>query len=324
MAEAIPLSSNIHHFLPIKLSPTNYLLWRSQFMPLLKGHNLMGFIDGTNPCPPIFVSAAKDDGSKSKEDDSPSLNPDYVSWSRQDQLLLSWILSSLTEGVHAQVVGLSTSYEVWHHLATTYASTSKARIMQLRLQLHQLKKGADTMSEFLLKAKSIADQLAMALKPIDDDDLVLYILGGLGSEYGPFVTSTTTREAHIRLSDLHGLLLSEEIRVNGSQNDLQNITANVAAKSSSSSNRGKGDYRGRGRGRGGNPSRGRGQSNNRHIASNEQPGPSNNRPTCQVCNRVGHTAIQCYQRFNHAYVSSNATPNAHYAAQTYSSDFLVS
>lgn len=164
----------------------------------------------------------------------------------------------------------------------------------------------------------------MALKPIDDDDLVLYILGGLGSESGPFVTSITTREAHIRLSDLHGLLLSEEIRVNGSQNDLQNITANVAAKSSSSSNRGKGDYRGRGRGRGGNPSRGRGQSNNRHIASNEQPGPSNNRPTCQVCNRVGHTAIQCYQRFNHAYVSPNATPNAHYAAQTYSSDFLVS
>ncbi|KAJ8639207.1 hypothetical protein MRB53_015901, partial [Persea americana] len=239
LLEAIPLSSNIHHFLPIKLSPTNYLMWRSQFMPLLKGHNLMGFIDGTNPCPPIFVSAAKDDGSKSKEDDSPSLNPDYVSWSRQDQLLLSWILSSLTEGVHAQVVGLSTSYEVWHHLATTYASTSKARIMQLRLQLHQLKKGADTMSEFLLKAKSIADQLAMALKPIDDDDLVLYILGGLGSEYGPFVTSITTRETHIRLSDLHGLLLSEEIRVNGSQNDLQNITANVAAKSSSSSNRGK-------------------------------------------------------------------------------------
>ncbi|KAJ8628397.1 hypothetical protein MRB53_021704 [Persea americana] len=209
-------------------------------MPLLKGHNLMGFIDGTNPCPPIFVTAAKDDGSKSKEDDSPSLNPDYVSWSRQYQLLLSWILSSLTEGDCAQVVGLSTSYEVWHHLATTYASTSKARIMQLRLQLHQLKKGADTMSEFLLKAKSIADQLAIALKPIDDDDLVLYILGGLGSESGPFVTSITTREAHIRLSDLHGLLLSEEIRVNGSQNDLQNITANVAAKRSSSSNCGKG------------------------------------------------------------------------------------
>lgn len=88
--------------------------------------------------------------------------------------------------------------------------------MQLRLQLHQLKKGGDSMSEYLLKAKSIADQLAIASKPLDDDDLILYILGGLGPNYGPFVTSIIARDAHIRLSDLHGLLLSEEIRVNDS------------------------------------------------------------------------------------------------------------
>ena len=58
--------------------------------------------------------------------------------------------------------------------------TSKTRIMQLRLQLHQIKKVSNTMFDYLLKAKSIANQLAMTTKPSDDDDLMLYILNGLG------------------------------------------------------------------------------------------------------------------------------------------------
>lgn len=44
MADSTPIFSNIHHFLPSKLSSTNYLLWNSQFSPLLKCHNLMGTV----------------------------------------------------------------------------------------------------------------------------------------------------------------------------------------------------------------------------------------------------------------------------------------
>lgn len=86
----------------------------------------------------------------------------------------------------------------------------------------------------------------MAAKPVDDDGLILYILGGLGLDYGPFVTSITTRDAPTRLLDFHGLLLSEEIWVSWSQTDLQNIVDNVAAKeinNLSSSNWGKIDSR---------------------------------------------------------------------------------
>lgn len=36
------------------------------------------------------------------------------------------------------------------------------------------------MFDYLLKVKSIADQLAIATKLADDDDLMLYILNGLG------------------------------------------------------------------------------------------------------------------------------------------------
>ncbi|KAJ8615164.1 hypothetical protein MRB53_034536 [Persea americana] len=87
----------------------------------------------------------------------------------------------------------------------------------------------------------------MASKPIDDDDLILYILGGLGPEYGPFVTSITARDKHVRLSDLHGLLLSEEIRVSDIALEQHNISVNVATKTSNTSTYGKSKSRGCGR-----------------------------------------------------------------------------
>ena len=42
---------NITHFLNVKLDKKNYLLWHSQFLPLLKLYNLEDLIDGTSPCP---------------------------------------------------------------------------------------------------------------------------------------------------------------------------------------------------------------------------------------------------------------------------------
>ncbi|RWR72913.1 expansin-A25 [Cinnamomum micranthum f. kanehirae] len=161
----------------------------------------------------------------------------------------------------------------------------------------------------------------MASKPIDDDDLILYILGGLDPEYSPFVTSITTRDTHIRLSDLHGLLLSEDIRVSDTALEQHNISINVSTKTSSTPTHGKSESRGRGQHQQNNRGRGRNQSYNR--------GPSNLqnqfnqgacRTPCQVCNRVGHTALQCYHRFNHAFVADNGpSPNAFYASQSYAS-----
>jgi hypothetical protein len=40
----------------IKLTDTTYLLWTSQLVPILKTHDLMGIVDGTNPCPPEFLT----------------------------------------------------------------------------------------------------------------------------------------------------------------------------------------------------------------------------------------------------------------------------
>ncbi|GAV61819.1 LOW QUALITY PROTEIN: UBN2 domain-containing protein, partial [Cephalotus follicularis] len=152
--------TNIHHFLSIKLTSKNYLIWRSQFLPLLNGYDLM-FVDGFSSPPPLCLSSAPAD--------IHVLNPDFLAWYKQDQLLL--------------MVGLTTSHAVWSALAAAFASPSQARVMQLRLDLHNVSKGADSMAVYLQKVKSISDALALASTPVSDEDLIIYILGGLGDEY---------------------------------------------------------------------------------------------------------------------------------------------
>jgi len=71
----------ITHFLNIKLDKRNYLLWRSQFLPLLKLHDLEGLIDGTSQCLVQFLSSTEKDA-------LPIINPKYTHWINLNQMLL--------------------------------------------------------------------------------------------------------------------------------------------------------------------------------------------------------------------------------------------
>ncbi|KAF3781803.1 hypothetical protein EJ110_NYTH35915 [Nymphaea thermarum] len=115
-------------------------LQESQFLPLLYSSDLLGFTDGSKPCPNQYIT--------SNDGKSQSINPEYVLWMKQDQLLLSSIISSLSETVLAQALGLKTSYEVWNALKRSYAAHSRSRIMQLKEQLQGLRKSNLTMDDY--------------------------------------------------------------------------------------------------------------------------------------------------------------------------------
>jgi hypothetical protein len=81
---------NLTHFTSIKLEGPNYLSWTTQLAHILKTHNLMGIVDGFEPCPPQFLPG--DDGKE-------VLNPAYSIWQKKDQYVLSWINVHLSESV---------------------------------------------------------------------------------------------------------------------------------------------------------------------------------------------------------------------------------
>jgi hypothetical protein len=51
----LPAPYHFGNHITIKLSPENYIFWRAQILPLLRSHYLMGYVDGTLPCPPALV-----------------------------------------------------------------------------------------------------------------------------------------------------------------------------------------------------------------------------------------------------------------------------
>lgn len=73
---------HVNHLISVKLNDTNYLLWKTQFNPLLKGYRLMGYIDGTYPKPARTLPNTE------------TVNPAYTKY--EEQILLGWLLSSLT------------------------------------------------------------------------------------------------------------------------------------------------------------------------------------------------------------------------------------
>ena len=81
------------------------------------------------------------------------------------------------------VVNYRSSAEVWSLLEQLFFTRSKARILQLRLLLQTTKKGATSIEKVILKIKSNANALIIAGQQISDDELILYILGGLGPEF---------------------------------------------------------------------------------------------------------------------------------------------
>lgn len=118
---------SLNHTIYVKLDRENYLVWRTQVVPYLEGNSLFGYVTGEIPCPPKFISTPTTEASASTFALVP--NPSYTVWFHQDKLILSAIISTLTEGVLAHDVGISTSHELWVLLEKMFASQSQARIM---------------------------------------------------------------------------------------------------------------------------------------------------------------------------------------------------
>ena len=161
-----------------KLTRTNFLAWQSQILPVLHGFGLHKYITTSSPAPNITSSTGV-----------VSTNPLASPWRKQDQIILAWLRSSLSETLLGQVVSCSTSLELWQNLQQTFSASSRARLNELRRKLQNTTKGSSSCSEFLQKMRSIADELAFIGSPLSDDDLSMYILGGLGPEFNSAVAA---------------------------------------------------------------------------------------------------------------------------------------
>jgi hypothetical protein len=119
--------------LQLKLTKDN-LSWKTNIIPYINGNKILHHVDSDSAAPPKYFASPS----------SPTIlvpNPKYASWFKIDQLLLSVLVSTISESLVPSLVGLTSSREVWLALEKMISSQSSARVMQTHYTLATLKKG---------------------------------------------------------------------------------------------------------------------------------------------------------------------------------------
>jgi histone deacetylase 1/2 len=197
-------ASGTVHFAPklsIKLDEKNFLLWNQQVEGVIISHKLHRFV--VNP-----QISPKYNSESDRELDI--VSEAYDQWLVQDQMLFTWLLSTLAESVLPRTITCRHAFQVWEQIHKHFHAHLKAKVRQLRSELKTIKKGTKPMNEFVLRVRAIADTLLSIGDSVTEQDQIDAILEGLPEEYNPFVMMVYGRPDSPSLLDIEGLLLVQE------------------------------------------------------------------------------------------------------------------
>ncbi|PKU70985.1 Retrovirus-related Pol polyprotein from transposon TNT 1-94 [Dendrobium catenatum] len=294
------LLNNIKNLAPHQLTPDNYAIWRTQLLQQFTANGYAGYLTGAVSPPPDEHST------------------DYARWHLEDSNLLSALYSTISQQILPYILTSSTSHEAWQILERRLQPTCRSRVIQLKNELHNVRLKDLTIPQYLTQIKSIVDNIAAAGSKIEPDDVIHYILQGLPNTYSSFKTAIRTYPQSLDLDKFYSLLCSEAINIQQEQSlDLTNNTPHNALYASSQ-----------------NSSRDRTQRRFFKNKNSAQPYNSNNnssqmaqpasnpsaKPTCQICGKIGHIALNCWHRCNLKFAPTVTRPPKALLAQTPSSN----
>ena len=207
------LSLNISNFITLRLTLTNYPLWREQPLTLAESQDLVGHFTNDDPAPPQYTTQNSNDTTNT-ENFVPKLTDEFIAWHKTNRLLRGWIIGTLSEEALGLVVGLDIAHAVWTALKYSYAEDPQEREFTLRQQITYLRKEDDqSIGEHIRTFKGLCDNLAAIGKPVPDKEKVFYLLTSLGHEYETF-TTTMLKPPRPSYSELISQLQSHDQRRN--------------------------------------------------------------------------------------------------------------
>ena len=250
-----------------------------------------------------------------------------------DRAIMQLITATLSPVAMSCAIGSISSKDLWQRLKEQFSTVSKTSIFQLKSNLQNIRKGTDSISQYLLKIKEARDYLSAAGVFFADEDIVILALNDLPAEFNTFRCVIRGRENVITLKEFRSQLLAEELIV---ENNISNNPTFLAAMNTTSKPhvpRGQQGYNSFDNGgyRSFNRNRGRGRYNSGQRgffprapmavrpsavsntspgglsvfqsglgSYNSPPGASSSAfstgpsvPICQLCNKEGHTAPAC-------------------------------
>jgi hypothetical protein len=137
----------------------------------------------------------------------------------------------------------------WKTIESAFGSQTHARVVNNHSALATTEKGNRSITEYINKMHTLANEMGAVGKPLDYEEMVSHILAGLDLEYTSVVLVIVTHVEPISVNELYGQLLSYESRqvlLQGGSN-----ISNTPPPLTNAAMRGRGDFgRGHGEGRG--------------------------------------------------------------------------
>ena len=84
----ISLSLNVGNFITLRLTSSNYPLWREQALALAESQELVGHLTNEDPAPPKYTNPTSDTQTQ-------TLTDAFIAWQKSDRQLRGWIIGTL-------------------------------------------------------------------------------------------------------------------------------------------------------------------------------------------------------------------------------------
>ncbi|KAL5832253.1 hypothetical protein ACOSQ4_017607 [Xanthoceras sorbifolium] len=156
----------------------NYSTWSHAMLMALSAKNKIAFVDGTLPKP------------------SDKKDSNYIPWVRCNDMLLSWLLNSLSKDIATSVIYMGSIQEVWNDLKDRFSQTNAPRIFQIQQAISSLTQDNLPVGTYFTKLKGYWDEISTyqpiptcscgAIKSLIDfqhQEKVMQFLMGLNESY---------------------------------------------------------------------------------------------------------------------------------------------
>ncbi|GJZ44585.1 ribonuclease H-like domain-containing protein [Tanacetum coccineum] len=211
-----------HVSLVLDLDQLNYDAWCELFTSHCHSFGVQGLLDGTFVC----------------------TSDNATEWKKLDSLVKVWIYSTISTSLLQTVLKKNvTTQNVWKSLADLFHDNKEARAMELHEELRSLELGTLSIAEYFKRIKVVSDLLSNIESPVDDKNLVMYAVNGLGDKYDHVASIIRHSKNPLTLLETRSMLLLEESRLNrkqgrGQARDTPSSSTVLMASGSGNSNKG--------------------------------------------------------------------------------------
>jgi len=122
--------------IPICLNGKNYSLWEFNLRCFIQGHELWGFIDGSETKPEIKTAGDETEKANLKK------------WVSGNSRVMSWILESVEPHIGINLRPYQTAFEMWNYLKSIYHIANEARKYQIDLEIHEYNQGQKSVQNY--------------------------------------------------------------------------------------------------------------------------------------------------------------------------------